>query len=167
MKKFFRIVILAITFLFSIGIFFACNSTQEPSENESSLTLDQKVLVLNVNETFTLTATKKNIDSEIIWLSSDKTMATVTNMGKVMGRSEGIATISAMADGIFATCQVIVVSNGDLPRLTFNGVNDTIKVGESFEIEPVLKYDNKTIDTKFTFASENKEILDKKKISYE
>ena len=75
MKKFFRIVILAITFLFSMGIFFACNSTQEPSENESSLTLDQTVLVLNVNETFTLTATKKNIDSEVIWLSSDKTMA--------------------------------------------------------------------------------------------
>ncbi len=160
MKKFFRIVILAITFLFSMGIFFACNSTQEPSENESSLTLDQTVLVLNVNETFTLTATKKNIDSEVIWLSSDEKMVTVTNMGKVMGRSEGIATISAMADGIFATCQVIVVSNGDLPRLTFNDVNDTIKVGESFEIEPVLKYDNKTINAKFTFASENEEVLE-------
>ena len=80
----------------------------------SSIVIDKQSLNLLEGEYYTLslTITPNNaIDKTVTWSSSDETVATVDNIGKVTAISKGTATISATANdgsGKYASCSVIV-----------------------------------------------------------
>jgi len=64
-----------------------------------------------------LTATTTPAGSEVVWSSSDSTIATVDSTGKVTGVKEGQATITAQIKGseTKATCVVTVIPKGTNP----------------------------------------------------
>ena len=76
----------------------------------TSVTLDKTNLELEVNGTYTLTATvapTEATDKTVTWTSSESTIAKVEN-GKVTALKEGTATITAKAGDKTATCKVTV-----------------------------------------------------------
>ena len=90
--------------------------TIDPKQTVSvtGVTLDQAELSLYTGKTATLTATvtpENATNKAVTWKSSDDTIATVDNNGKVTAVKEGTATITATAadgSGKSATCTVTV-----------------------------------------------------------
>lgn len=77
----------------------------------SSIELSSNSLKLYETYTVNLTATicpKDATDQNVVWSSDDPSVATVDQTGKVTGVSAGTATISAVAGGVIATCDVTV-----------------------------------------------------------
>ena len=77
----------------------------------TSIELDKTELALNPGETATLVATIKPdnaTDKTVIWTSSDSSIASVDNTGKVTAVKEGSVSISAKAGDKSTTCSVLV-----------------------------------------------------------
>ncbi len=80
---------------------------------ESSIALNMDTMQLSnkgTGSSMKLTPTIIGSKKSIKWVSSDKTVATVSN-GKVTGKKSGTATITATANGISDTC-VVTVTDG-------------------------------------------------------
>ena len=72
--------------------------------------------------------------SDITWMTSDPTIATVEN-GKVTGIGKGTCTITATIGDQTATCKVICTSNAAPPSdYKISHVDVTISVGETFNL---------------------------------
>ena len=76
----------------------------------ASITLDSTALTLNLNASTQLTATvtPSNADGRVTWTSSNPSVATVNNEGRVTGRAIGTTQIIATAGGKSAVCNVTV-----------------------------------------------------------
>ena len=84
----------------------------------TSVELDQTSLTLKPEETATLVATVKPdnaTDKTVTWTSSDASIATVDETGKVTAIKDGPATITAKAGDKSATCKVTVKSYVGIP----------------------------------------------------
>ena len=83
----------------------------------TKITLDKTEIKLDVNKTAKITATVEPeyaTNKRITWSSSNPAIASVSTFGKVMGKSVGVATITATApNGVSAKCTVIV---GDIDK---------------------------------------------------
>jgi len=84
--------------------------SSNPSSSISSILLDKDKDSLQVGQIDKLTATTTPPGSEIVWTSSDESIATVDSTGKVTGIKVGKATITAQIKGseTKATCEVTV-----------------------------------------------------------
>lgn len=99
-----------------------CHVTREEYVPEP-LTLDTRLVKLNVGETLQLTVTPS--DAAVTWSSSNTSAVTVDASGKMTAVGNGLAEVTATAaDGSTATCGVFSELFGDL-----NGDND-IDVGD-------------------------------------
>lgn len=80
---------------------------------ESSITLNMDTMQLSnkgTGSSMKLTPSIIGSKKTVKWVSSDKTIATVSN-GKITGKKSGTATITATANGISDTC-VVTVTDG-------------------------------------------------------
>lgn len=73
-----------------------------------SIKLNKSSLVLNKGKSITLKTTVTGTSSRIVWKSSNISVATVTNKGRVTGKKPGTCTISATVNGRKAICRVTV-----------------------------------------------------------
>ena len=104
----------------------------------TGITLNKTVLTINEGDVFLLVGTVKPDNASITsfdWSSSDESVASVDETGKVTAVSKGTATITATAQdgsGQYATCNVTVkrlVSSIALNKTTFvlyNGTQETL-----------------------------------------
>ena len=86
--------------------------------------------------TVQLKATIKGANKNIVWTSSDESVATVDSKGKVTSVSEGTATITATANTVSATCKITVKESGislnlKEMQLSTKGVGSSIKLTSS------------------------------------
>lgn len=81
-------------------------------DSDKSISLNNTILNLTLNNSQELTATTTPSALEVVWTSSDSTIATVDSTGKVTGIKEGQATITAQIKGseTKATCVVNVTA---------------------------------------------------------
>ncbi len=99
---------------------------------------------INVGNTFTITPTvtpDNATDKSIIWTSSDDTIATVDDNGKVTALMEGTATITATTNdgGFTASCVITVVKReGRVTGITVTPISKTASVGEIFFVTPYI-----------------------------
>ena len=81
----------------------------DPPAPEISISLDKEAEELEVGKTLTITATVENQgDNGLTWSSSDESVATVDNDGKVTAVAEGTATITVKVSDKEATCAIHV-----------------------------------------------------------
>ena len=84
--------------------------TKEVTVNvkKPEIKLDKTSKSVYVKESFVLKPTIKGKDTKATFKSSNSSVATVTETGKVTAKKKGTATITATANGIEAKCKVIV-----------------------------------------------------------
>ena len=109
-KKLFAKVLSIVMFVvLSVFGLIGCGGDSNNSEEKAAISLNETQKTIVVGESFTLVATTTPANAEVVWLSSDEAIVTVTN-GTVVGVSEGTATVTAKNDTETATCQVTVTA---------------------------------------------------------
>ena len=125
----------------------------------TSISLNQTSLTMDALDTFQLTANANPSDAynrEIVWSSSDETVAVVTEDGLVTAIGKGTATVTATAadgSGITRKCTVtvrnnayVVANQGDLesPHPYDNNCSDMWVYTQNGVSELILNFDSRT-----------------------
>ena len=124
-----------------------CAVTVNPIPAES-ITLNKTSLTLKPGASETLVATvlpENTTDKTVTWTSSDASVATVDNTGKVIAVAEGSATITAACGSVSATCVVTVAIPAE--SVTLNKTSLTLKAGTTGNLTATVKPDNATDKT--------------------
>ncbi|AHN22062.1 Ig-like domain-containing protein [Lysinibacillus varians] len=100
--------------------------------NTDSITLDKNNLELSEGEAKKLTAVVTPDSANIIWTSSDESIATVDQNGKVTAIKEGVITVTAQIanTNITANCIVTVKKQGSLETESITLNNNTLELLE-------------------------------------
>ncbi|MBO4428006.1 MAG: Ig-like domain-containing protein [Bacteroidales bacterium] len=108
------------------------------SQHLNSISLSQTSMTLNEGTSQILTASMlpdNAVDKEIVWTTSDKTVADVDSTGKVLAVNKGEATIIATAhdgSGVYASCEVLVIR--PVSAISFNKTSIALYGGETESI---------------------------------
>ena len=125
-----------------------------------NIALNKTNISIQSSETFKLEATispENTTYKNIIWLSTDTSVATVDENGLVTAKLGGTAIIKAITNnGLTATCEVTVTEILS-ESVTLNETNLSIKVGETFKLEANVLPEN-TTNKKVDWRSVNPEI---------
>ena len=114
-------------------------------------------LAIYVGESKAITATVKPDDAtnkELTWKSSDESIATVDNTGKVTGKKIGTATITATArdgSGVSGSCTVTVLS--PVKKVTVEPANLTLGQNKSYTLKATVEVFGSGTDTGVTWTS--------------
>ena len=114
----------------------------------TGVAIGQKIDSLAIGATATLTATvlpNNATYKTVIWTSNNSSVATVSSAGLVTGLKTGKTTISAMAGVKRATLQIVV----GIPAtgVTIDPKADTIKIGETKQLDATVRPSNATVKT--------------------
>ena len=113
-----------------------------------SISLDKSSLDMKAGESYTLTATVNPsdvTDASVTWSSSNDSVASVDQNGKVTAQDNGTATITAKAGGKQATCSISVTVPVESIALDRNAV--TLEVGKSTILSATISPANATNKT--------------------
>ena len=117
----------------------------------TSITLNKAELTLTEGDSETLTATVKPddaTDKTVTWSTSDATIATVDNNGKVTAVKAGSAIITAKAGEKSATCALSVSRKViEVTSVTLNKAELTLTEGDSETLSATVKPDDATDKT--------------------
>jgi uncharacterized protein YjdB len=101
-------------------------------QHVESLKLEKSTLLLEVGKSQTLKTEilpENATDKKITWTSANEEVATVDDSGSVTAKKAGETTITAMADGISATCVVTVKEVAE--SVTISATDAVLQVGQS------------------------------------
>ncbi|URZ00542.1 Ig-like domain-containing protein [Clostridium felsineum] len=102
------------------------------------ISLDKSEISLTLGETYTLLSHNNSSNGNVLWTSSDPSIAAVDSNGKVTALKTGEATITvALQDGsnLSTSCLVKVK---ELTTISLNKTIDSIKVGEEDSLSAVV-----------------------------
>ena len=125
-------IMLAILLVFSV---VGCSNGRDSGsvKEDPSLTLNVIEKTLYVDESFTLTATMKNVEGKVTFSSSDEEIAGVTEQGVVTGVAAGQATITVRVGELSEHCAVTVL-NSEVPVLKAGISSQVVYVGFTRQI---------------------------------
>ena len=128
----------------------------------TSVTLNKTILELTEGDTETLVATvapDDATDKTVTWSTSDQTVATVDNAGKITAVKEGSATITAKAGEKTATCAVTVAKKViPVESVELNKTTLALIKGESETLVATVKPDDATYKT-VTWSTSNESVV--------
>lgn len=113
-----------------------------------SITLNMDAITLNEGESVTLKATiipKDASDQAVTWSSSDESIVTVDQKGKINAIKQGSADILARIDDKQATCKVTVIKN--VTSISLDKESLTLLVGETSTLTATVLPDDATDKT--------------------
>ena len=131
----------------------------------TSVTLDKNELSLEKGESAVLTAAVNPddaTDKTVTWESSDETVATVDENGKVTAVAKGTATITVAAGKASASCEVTVTETIPVESVTLSsGMQSpseiSLEVGETATLIAIVKPDDAT-DKTVTWTSSDETV---------
>lgn len=139
---------------------FADNEPSPP-HSPASITLDQSELTLYVGEADTLMATlhPEGTNSDVEWISSDPSVASVTESGLIIAHSAGTASITAMATvgGASASCLVTVQ---EVPATTYYSISISVSPTEGGTVSGSGQYEEGATATVTAVANEGFRFLE-------
>lgn len=147
--------------------FFACKKTDDsPSsttptvESVKTITLNKDSATVSVLEKVTLSAQTEGITENLVWSSSDSTIAKVT-AGVVEGLKAGSVSITASAEGVSASAQITFVAV-DTTKLSLvcENINLIVPEGDSEQLRPVVFLgDTQVSGATFSYESANSSVV--------
>ena len=125
--------------------------------NNKYIKFNKQQLTLNNKEKYQLTV-DTNISGNIVWKSSNESIATVDKNGLIVAKKPGDTVITAKSNNIQATCYVSVVDPvKHVEKITIDKTNVTLKIGESLSVKAtILPLDADNTDA--TWKSNNNKI---------
>lgn len=120
-----------------------------------SITLDQTTVMLGEGENVTLKATvtpKDATDNTVTWSSSDESIASVDQNGRISAIKQGSATIMAKAGDKQATCAVTVIKK--VESIALDQTSLTLLVGDTSTLTVTVLPEDAT-DKTVTWKSNN------------
>lgn len=124
----------------------------------TGISLNKTSTTIGRGETETLTATVEpdGTGSIVKWTSSNPSVASVDQDGKVKAVSAGTATITAAAGGKSAACEVTV--NVPLKGITINGNQTSIRKGTTTQLSVSFDPEDTTDNKAVSWSSDDPEI---------
>ena len=165
------ILFLSITNVYAkenVSICLAANNDVKNQEMEiriKSILLSKRSVSLKEGETFQLRTNimPNNANEELLWESSDSTIASVEN-GKIIAKRKGdvIITAYSKSEAVKATCNVkvlenVVIAENALRSISLDKKAISLKVNESEILTPILTPEN-AID-KLKWESNNDNVI--------
>ena len=130
------------------------DSSQSSSETplDPTVTLSSETLDMDLFAKSTLTASLTDLTGEVVWSTSDASVATVEN-GVVRAVGVGTATITATVGEYSDSCAVTIVRGEKKPTFdAFGAVN--VIVGQTYDLEATLSLDEEDFElATVTYAS--------------
>ena len=146
--------------------FWSCSKNEEPEPTPpavtvTGVTLNKTDLMLEIGGSETLTATVAPADAtnkNVTWKSSDATVATVDDNGKVTGVAAGEATITVTTEdgGKTATCKVSVLPS--VKKVTVEPATLTLGKKKSYTLKATVEVSGSGTDTGVTWTSSDETI---------
>ena len=136
--KFKKIFTLSISLLIAGFSIASCGNENVPIEQILNIVEESKTLY--VGGTFNIELETKNLSDEIIYISSDETIATVDSDGKVTAISVGEVIITVKSGELSDSIKITVKERIQVNKFTLSLTEEHVQVGESllleYEIEP-------------------------------
>ena len=127
------------------------------NEQEGSFKLSHTQLDLDLYGDFTLATV--HAEGEVSFSSSDASVVTVSNDGKVIALKVGEATITATSGDEVATCKVQVVDNGIVPVMHLEHSSIQVLIGDVHENQASLTFEGSACEgVVFTYTSSDETI---------
>ena len=130
------------------------DSSQSSSETplDPTVTLSSETLDMDLFAKSTLTASLTDLTGEVVWSTSDASVATVEN-GVVRAVGVGTATITATVGEYSDSCAVTIVRGEKKPTFDAFGTVNVI-VGQTYDLEATLSLDEEDFElATVTYAS--------------
>jgi Tol biopolymer transport system component/uncharacterized protein YjdB len=145
------------------------------SNNSGSVQV--KNIIIDIASLTLLTGKNSNINAEvnlengekntaIEWVSSDNTIVSVNNSGKVNALKKGVATVRAISlqdPTKFAQCLVTVEDlDSVIPVIVVienKGSDTSLNIGKTLQLEAFVKYTNGTVDDDFSWSSSDLSVI--------
>ena len=140
------------------NVLATCHITVKPILPEAII-LNATEQSIILGETFQLRATvmpENTTDKTVTWSSSDENIATVDKHGLVTALAFGECEITASCQDVAATCH-ITVSPIPVESITLNATQQSVIIGETFQLTATVLPENATYKT-VTWASSNESI---------
>ncbi len=129
--------------------------------NVDKITLNPTNTELKVGETTQIVATispENATEREIVWESSDSSIATVDNEGRVVGKNVGTVTITAKTpDGKVVATSTVTVKPVPVERIELSPSSITMKVGDINQVTATI-YPTNATNKEIVWSSSNDEI---------
>lgn len=125
----------------------------------SQVSLNKTTLTLKIGtpEQLIATVNPENADEQnVVWASSNKTVATVDDSGNITALSMGTSNISATVSGKSDICVLTVVGKS-VESVTIDNAPTSLVVGQTFELEASINPSDAQI-TKVTWTSSDPSI---------
>lgn len=156
MKKCKKTLLLLMMFCLMAG---QCIAVQAAPKSSSKIVLNKTSYTLKKGKSVQLKVTKNTLGKKkkIVWSSNNEKVATVSSKGKVKGRKNGKATITAKVAGTKAkaTCKLVVGTPVQKVKLNKNSVQ--LEIGKQFQLKPNVS-PKKPTNKKVTYKSSNKSV---------
>ena len=140
MKKI-LVLLLALCLSFSVG---AC-SKENTGEYKYTLMVGTTIKTLEVGEEFVLSANYTDNVTAVTYLSTDETIASVDQSGKVKALSSGVCYVMVTANGEKKSCEIIVLDPEYKMELKYNGA-DELFVGAKTTVTAIIYKDGLVYD---------------------
>ena len=157
------ISILSVILICSVSLFVGCNKSESGSQSESSIpesgelynpSEDNGKQTLSIDsarevelgERLKLTVHSTNIDVDLIWSSSDESVATVDENGEITTLSAGQTVITVRAGSLSSSCTLTVCQTSIAPVLFLDIDDVTVGVNSKYTVNVTsVKWNNQEV----------------------
>lgn len=141
------------------GVEATCDVEVYASLKSISLNKNETTINKGNNETLTVTYNPEDTtdDKTVTWSSSDETIATVDNTGKVTAKKAGTATITATVGEFSDTCEV--TCKVPLESITLNKSEIELNKGENDTLTVTYNPTDTTDDKTVTYSSSDETVV--------
>ena len=119
----------------------------DPSGEEDKQTLSiEATKEVELGETVKLTVYSKNINTDLVWTSSNESVATVNEKGEITTLSVGQTVITVSAGALSASCNLTVCQTQIAPVIILDTDDVTVGVGSKYNVNVTsVQWNNKEV----------------------
>lgn len=134
-----------------------CGSVMTVSAADPSVTLPYSSITISKGKTVSLKAKVSGVSKyTLVWTSSDKSIVSVTDEGKITGMKKGSADVTVTIKNTDASAKVKVTVGTPVTGVTVSEKSISVKAGSTYEISAKVSPSNASNKSLTYFSSDKK-----------